>query len=62
MPELWNAHEHLDSRGKHVGNQYTGVGKAQNYAFSDYCEAIGITRQTGYYPRVGGSYERSIEV
>ena len=46
IPAIY-AHEHLDGRGSHKGNQYTGMEKAQNYAFSDYCEAIGIHRNTG---------------
>ena len=41
IPELWNAHELLDGRGN---NQYRIV---KNFTFQNYCEAIGITRQTG---------------
>ena len=43
LPELWQAHEHLDGRD---GRNLPGL-KGKDFTFSDYCNAIGFTRQTG---------------
>jgi hypothetical protein len=49
LPELWNAHQHLDGRGGDRGNQYTGgkVAKDANASFATYCTAVGFSYDTG---------------
>ena len=49
IPELWNAYEHLSKRDilKSPSDVKAFTSDGQIRTFQSYCEAIGITRQTG---------------